>query len=60
MFVQGGSHGGFITAHLTARWPDYFAAAVLRNPVTDLCFMAAGGSDIPDWHVSQISWQRLS
>lgn len=46
--VAGGSHGGFITGHLTSRWPDMFDAAIMRNPVVDLpsCFAT---SDIPDW-----------
>ncbi|KAE8251646.1 hypothetical protein A4X13_0g3909 [Tilletia indica] len=46
LFTTGGSHGGFLTAHMIAR--PYFRAAVMRNPV-----IAAGqqavSSDIPDW-----------
>ena len=30
VFVFGGSHGGFLTAHLTAARPDQFRAAVIR------------------------------
>ncbi|KAG0142926.1 hypothetical protein CROQUDRAFT_135262 [Cronartium quercuum f. sp. fusiforme G11] len=52
-FVNGGSHGGFITAHLTSRYPDLFAAACMRNPVVDLVGTAAGGSDIPDWSFAE-------
>lgn len=47
--ISGGSHGGFITAHLTSRYPELFTAACMRNPVVDLVGTAAGGSDIPDW-----------
>jgi predicted peptidase len=36
IFVMGGSHGGFLTAHLSARYPELFAGAIMRNPVTDL------------------------
>lgn len=36
LLLWGGSHGGFICAHLSARWPTEYAACVLRNPVTDL------------------------
>ena len=46
----GGSHSGFIGAHLSARWPKMFDGYVLSNPVIDLpsCFAT---SDIPDWCV---------
>lgn len=49
-FVAGGSHGGFLSAHLSSRWPESFDAAILSNPVIDLisCFST---SDIPDWCV---------
>lgn len=59
-FVSGGSHGGFITAHLTSRYPDLFVAACMRNPVVDLVGTAAGGSDIPDWSETLLqfsNWQ---
>jgi acylaminoacyl-peptidase len=46
--VCGGSHGGFLGAHLSAQYPEVFQAAALRNPVTDIAAMV-GISDIPDW-----------
>ncbi len=48
--VSGGSHGGFLAAHLVgqAATRTAFRAAVLRNPVTDISAMA-GATDIPDW-----------
>eukprot|EP00053_Salpingoeca_punica_P017148 m.164143 g.164143 ORF g.164143 m.164143 type:complete len:727 (-) comp17128_c3_seq1:260-2440(-) len=46
--VFGGSHGGFLTAHLSGQFPDRYKVAMLRNPVIDLPAMA-GTSDIPDW-----------
>lgn len=49
--VMGGSHGGWITAHLTSKWPSAFDAAVMRNPVVDLPSMLYA-TDIPDWSVS--------
>ncbi|XP_076468947.1 LOW QUALITY PROTEIN: acylamino-acid-releasing enzyme-like [Babylonia areolata] len=47
-FVYGGSHGGFLSAHLIGQYPDQFRAASMRNPVTNLTAMAAP-TDIPDW-----------
>ncbi|GAA6057111.1 hypothetical protein JCM3770_002085 [Rhodotorula araucariae] len=46
--LMGGSHGGWVACHLTARWPDEFDAVVMRNPVTDLVANASM-TDIPDW-----------
>ncbi|EJD44016.1 alpha/beta-hydrolase [Auricularia subglabra TFB-10046 SS5] len=53
-FIIGGSHGGFLGAHLVGRYPDFFSAVSLRNPV-----VAAGDmvsvSDIPDWCFAQFA-----
>jgi len=46
--VVGGSHGGFLGAHLVAQHPELFKCAALRNPVTNVGLMT-GVSDIPDW-----------
>ncbi|CAI5472870.1 unnamed protein product [Closterium sp. Yama58-4] len=48
MAVIGGSHGGFLAAHLIGQEPDRFRTAVLRNPVTNIASMV-GTTDIPDW-----------
>ncbi|KAK4047110.1 hypothetical protein OIO90_006312 [Microbotryomycetes sp. JL221] len=50
--IAGGSHGGFITAHLTARFADEFDAALMRNPVTDL-MAELQSTDIPDWVIAE-------
>ena len=44
----GGSHGGFLAAHLIGQRPDLFRCAVMRNPVTDIAAMVSA-TDIPDW-----------
>eukprot|EP00937_MAST-01D_sp_MAST-1D-sp2_P002715 g2715.t1 len=46
--VVGGSHGGFLGAHMVAQHPGRYRAACLRNPVTDIASMVHR-TDIPDW-----------
>ena len=50
--VIGGSHGGFLSCHLTSKpgIAERFKATVMRNPVTNLNVMI-GTSDIEDWIV---------
>lgn len=48
VFVSGGSHGGFIGAHLLGQYPGKFRSAALRNPVIDMAAMVHT-TDIPDW-----------
>ena len=46
--LLGGSHGGFLTAHLLGQHPSRFFAGALRNPVCSLPAMVSM-TDIPDW-----------
>ncbi len=48
----GGSHAGVIIGRLIGEYPDEYAVAVLRNPVTDLLHTYTT-SDIPDWAIAQ-------
>ncbi|KIM27092.1 hypothetical protein M408DRAFT_330224 [Serendipita vermifera MAFF 305830] len=45
---MGGSHGGFLGAHVIGQFPSFFSAAILRNPVINVPAMYAT-TDIPDW-----------
>jgi len=50
--ICGGSHGGFLTAHCTSQYPDFFKAAAMRNPVTNIASMFTS-TDIPDWCLAE-------
>ena len=53
VILFGGSHGGFISATLSGKYPDRFAACILRNPVTDLPSFYSS-TDILDWPFGQL------
>lgn len=51
LVIQGGSHGGFLSCHLSCQDEFKFTSAVIRNPVVDISSMHTT-SDIPDWSYS--------
>lgn len=53
VFITGGSHGGFITAHMIAKYPKLFKSAVMRNPVINCGHMLLT-SDIPSWSFEEL------
>ena len=46
--ICGGSHGGFLAAHLSGQHPDIFKVASMRNPCINIASMVTA-TDIPDW-----------
>ncbi|CAK8683710.1 acylamino-acid-releasing enzyme-like [Clavelina lepadiformis] len=48
VYIYGGSHGGFLTLQLVARFPEFYVAGSPRNPVTNFSSML-GTTDIVDW-----------
>ncbi|KAF8154267.1 Alpha/Beta hydrolase protein [Crassisporium funariophilum] len=53
--VMGGSHGGFLTAHMIGQYPNLFSAAILRNPVISVGEISS--TDIPDWYFAEFGMQ---
>ncbi|XP_034945879.1 acylamino-acid-releasing enzyme-like isoform X2 [Chelonus insularis] len=52
--LSGGSHGGFLVAHLSAQYNKIYRVVVSRNPVIDIAVMFTI-SDIPDWCAAAIN-----
>ena len=58
--VYGGSHGGFLSAHLIGHpeYKDMWKATSMRNPVLDMTYMI-NASDIPDWVLACCGGEEL-
>ncbi|CUG84666.1 D-alanyl-D-alanine carboxypeptidase, putative [Bodo saltans] len=52
VIVSGGSHGGFLAAHLSGRYPDRFKVSIMRNPVINNA-SNYWETDINDWCLAE-------
>ena len=55
VFSFGGSHGGFISAWLSVRYPNFYRGVVLANPLIDISSNQVL-SDIPDWSFGELGF----
>ncbi|KAJ7126068.1 Alpha/Beta hydrolase protein [Mycena epipterygia] len=53
-FIEGLSHGAYLTAQMTSQYPHLYHGAILRNPAIDLAAMFLHGSDIPEWGPNEV------
>lgn len=51
LIVQGNSHGGFLSCHLSCQDEFKFTSAIIKNPIVDIS--SAWIADIPDWILAE-------
>lgn len=53
VFIEGLSHGGFLTLQLISQYPEFYSAACVKNAVTDLVSMSSL-TDLEDWPLWEV------
>ena len=55
--LQGGSYGGYMSAILGSRYPQYFKSAIILNGVLNI-MANLWFTDIPEWNITEALGKR--